>query len=261
MCYRSCRGMSFRGNENDRHQSRARSGIIGSRVRSRRPPCSPQLLRGCSSRHHGARESGQGNGGAKKFFARAMQSGASAKQLKTQVIEADGVALFLSRWTLHVKGATERTFTATTVFRKQPDGGWKALIDNPFGPLILGPEWQSVVHSEIGSAAQGCHATPKECSVILSPSVMVTGSTARRKAYSMSLLTMTHHCSCCTTPLHIEQQAAALYLLETRQTSCNCFSDPFSSSAPGFISHHPLHGVHPPHGCGARLLPCRRAAK
>jgi hypothetical protein len=47
-----------------------------------------------------------------------------------------------------------------------------------------------------------------------------------------------------------------LYLFETRQTSCNCFSDPFSSSAPGFISHHPLHGVHPPHGCGAR---CYRA--
>jgi ketosteroid isomerase-like protein len=80
----------------------------------------------------------------RSFFARAMQSGISAKQLKTQVIEAEGVALFLSRWTLHQKdappGVAERTFTATTVFRKQPDGGWKVLIDNPFGPLILGPE-------------------------------------------------------------------------------------------------------------------------
>ena len=82
----------------------------------------------------------RGTAELRSFFARAMQSGSSAKQLQTQVIEADGVALFLSRWTLHVKGATERTFTATTVFRKQPDGGWKALIDNPFGPLILGPE-------------------------------------------------------------------------------------------------------------------------
>jgi ketosteroid isomerase-like protein len=86
----------------------------------------------------------RGTAELRSFFARAMQSGASAEQLKTQVIEAEGVALFLSRWTLHVKGAgpgaTERTFTATTVFRKQPDGGWKALIDNPFGPLILGPE-------------------------------------------------------------------------------------------------------------------------
>jgi ketosteroid isomerase-like protein len=78
----------------------------------------------------------------RNFFAWAMQSGSWAEQLRTQVIEADGVALFLSRWTLHSKGAdvTARTFIATTVFRKQPDGGWKALIDNPFGPLILGPE-------------------------------------------------------------------------------------------------------------------------
>ena len=74
------------------------------------------------------------------FFDRAMQSGSSAKQLQTHVIEDDGVALFVSRWIFQAKGAAERTFTATTVFRKQPDGGWKALIDNPFGPFILGPE-------------------------------------------------------------------------------------------------------------------------
>jgi ketosteroid isomerase-like protein len=88
-------------------------------------------------------EPGKGARGTEElrsFFARAMQSGSWAEQLRTRVIEADGVALFLSRWTLHSKDATARTFTATTVFRRQPDGGWKALIDNPFGPLILGPE-------------------------------------------------------------------------------------------------------------------------
>jgi ketosteroid isomerase-like protein len=78
------------------------------------------------------------------FFERVMQSGASAKQLKTHVIEADGVALFLSRWTLHVRNnnldSASRIFTATTVFRRQPDGSWKALIDNSLGPLVLGPE-------------------------------------------------------------------------------------------------------------------------
>jgi uncharacterized protein (TIGR02246 family) len=78
------------------------------------------------------------------FFEEVMRSGASAKQLKTHVIEADNVALFLSRWTLNVRdatpGAASRSFTATTVFRKQPDGGWKALIDNSFGPLVLGAE-------------------------------------------------------------------------------------------------------------------------
>lgn len=80
----------------------------------------------------------------RSFFERVMRSGASAKQLKTHVIEANGVALFLSRWTL--KGANAnpaeevRTFVATTVLRKQLDGTWKALIDNSLGPLVLGRE-------------------------------------------------------------------------------------------------------------------------
>jgi ketosteroid isomerase-like protein len=85
-------------------------------------------------------KSARGTGELRSFFAGAMRSGSRAEQLRTQVIEADGVALFLSRWTLHSKDATARTFIATTVFRRQPDGGWKALIDNPLGPLILGPE-------------------------------------------------------------------------------------------------------------------------
>jgi ketosteroid isomerase-like protein len=73
-----------------------------------------------------------------------MKSGASAKQLRTHIIEADGVALFLSRWTLNTKepngDVSSRRFIATTVFRKQPTGAWKALIDNSLGPLVLGPE-------------------------------------------------------------------------------------------------------------------------
>lgn len=78
----------------------------------------------------------------RSFFERVMRSGSSAKQLKTHVIEADGVALFLSRWTLRIadENADERTFIATTVFRRQSDGGWKALIDNSLGPLVLGPD-------------------------------------------------------------------------------------------------------------------------
>lgn len=80
----------------------------------------------------------------RSFFERVMRSGSSAKQLKIHVIEADGVALFLSRWTLQManesSGANDRTFIATTVFRKHADGGWKALIDNSLGPLVLGPD-------------------------------------------------------------------------------------------------------------------------
>lgn len=70
-----------------------------------------------------------------RFFEEAMKSGAVAKQLKMHVIEADGVALFLSRWTL-----APQTFVVTTVFRRQANGTWKALIDNFPGPLVFGAE-------------------------------------------------------------------------------------------------------------------------
>ncbi len=78
------------------------------------------------------------------FFERVMKAGSAAKQRKTYVIEAEDVALFTSRWTLvnasdNSAGET-RTFVATTVLRRQPDGVWKAVIDNAFGPLVLGPE-------------------------------------------------------------------------------------------------------------------------
>lgn len=75
------------------------------------------------------------------FFERVAHAGSSASQLKTHVIEADGIALFLSRWKFTEKnGEVSRTFIATTVFRRQPDGAWLTLIDNSFGPLVLGPE-------------------------------------------------------------------------------------------------------------------------
>jgi ketosteroid isomerase-like protein len=75
------------------------------------------------------------------FFQSAMQSGLTAKQLRTRVIEADGVALFHSRWLLtasrDITNREPRTFVAATVLRRQPDRSWKALIDNLIGPLFL----------------------------------------------------------------------------------------------------------------------------
>jgi ketosteroid isomerase-like protein len=83
----------------------------------------------------------RGRAALREFFEHAMNSGASARQLKTHVLEADGVALFLSRWTLEYKDpsgkVSSRELVATTVFRMQPNGGWKVLIDNSFGPRVL----------------------------------------------------------------------------------------------------------------------------
>jgi ketosteroid isomerase-like protein len=83
----------------------------------------------------------RGKAELRSFFQRVASAGSSATQLKTHVLEADGVALFMSRWKLNEKGGdVSRTFIATTVFRRQPDGSWRALIDNSIGPLILGPD-------------------------------------------------------------------------------------------------------------------------
>jgi ketosteroid isomerase-like protein len=81
----------------------------------------------------------RGSAELRNFFERMVRAGSSVKQLKTYTLEADGIALFLSRWSLYGENEkAARTFVATTVFRKQPDGGWRVLIDNAFGPSLLG---------------------------------------------------------------------------------------------------------------------------
>jgi ketosteroid isomerase-like protein len=71
-----------------------------------------------------------------------MMPGSCAGQLKTRVIEADAVALFISYWRFSGVDATGKNsdwqLTATVVLRKQENGSWWALIDNSFGPMILG---------------------------------------------------------------------------------------------------------------------------
>ena len=74
------------------------------------------------------------------LYAQAAQLGTVARQLQTHVAEADGIALFTSRWSLSVEEGEPQVFFASVVLRQQPDGGWKVLIDSAHGPQILGPE-------------------------------------------------------------------------------------------------------------------------
>lgn len=70
------------------------------------------------------------------FYSRVLQPGAfSVAQIKTHVVEADGIALFTSLWSLSREGTQTKNFIATVVFRQQPDGGWKDLIDS--SPAVL----------------------------------------------------------------------------------------------------------------------------
>ena len=77
----------------------------------------------------------------RRAFQVILESKATAKQIKIHVIETDGIALFISKWTLSGQtsdGASfSREFVATSVFRRHEDGGWRLVIDNAFGPAVL----------------------------------------------------------------------------------------------------------------------------
>lgn len=80
----------------------------------------------------------------RKTFKEILKLGFKATQLKTRTLQTVDVALFISQW--HLEGRTQegkefaKEYIATTVFRRQPDGQWKAVIDNSFGPDILNVE-------------------------------------------------------------------------------------------------------------------------
>ncbi len=79
----------------------------------------------------------RGQAAIRDLYAKMLQPGMAARQLKVRVLEADGIALFLSHWSLRRPDGSETTFTATTVLRHQGEGGWKILLDNAQGPAIL----------------------------------------------------------------------------------------------------------------------------
>ncbi len=58
-----------------------------------------------------------------------------------EVIQADDIALHSSTWKMSGKApdgsAIEQSGFSVVVLRKQSDGGWLMVIDNPFGDLLL----------------------------------------------------------------------------------------------------------------------------
>jgi uncharacterized protein (TIGR02246 family) len=55
----------------------------------------------------------------------------------TRVLEADGLALVVGEWSFTGRGADGEPVTLTghnaDVLRRQPDGSWRFVIDNPWG--------------------------------------------------------------------------------------------------------------------------------
>ncbi len=73
------------------------------------------------------------------LYGDALHANPHVEQLETHIIEADGIALFTSRYILKNGDEPRQTFVSTVVLRQGSDGTWKNLIDNARGPDVLTP--------------------------------------------------------------------------------------------------------------------------
>ena len=75
------------------------------------------------------------------FFLDLFKANGHARQIKTHILTTDDTALFTSKWIYECdNGQGERVSRegiATTVFKYTADNGWKIIIDNSLGPLVL----------------------------------------------------------------------------------------------------------------------------
>ena len=77
-------------------------------------------------------------------FERILKLAPQARALRTETLASGDLALYVSQWRLSTPGVdggeTTRTGVATTVLRRQADGRWQVVVDNPWGPELLGLE-------------------------------------------------------------------------------------------------------------------------
>ena len=66
----------------------------------------------------------------------------TATQAKTHVIETGDIALFTSKWSYTGTSGdgtpVSRESYASVILRKQTDGRWRIVVDNSWGPAVLG---------------------------------------------------------------------------------------------------------------------------
>ena len=83
----------------------------------------------------------RGKNELRNFFKVVFEMNVKAKQIVTNVLETDDIALFTSRWVAEGRTPEGNEFLneniATSVFRRGTDDKWRLVIDNSFGPEVL----------------------------------------------------------------------------------------------------------------------------
>ena len=64
----------------------------------------------------------------------------TATQEKTHVIETDDIALFTSKWNFSgaMLNGDSVSRGSSVILRRQTDGSWRIVVDNSWGPAVLG---------------------------------------------------------------------------------------------------------------------------
>jgi ketosteroid isomerase-like protein len=68
-----------------------------------------------------------------------LDMGGTMSLVAATAIPRGDLALTHSTWRLEVPGSDAMQATTAEVVRRQPDGSWRYIIDNPFGGAVLDP--------------------------------------------------------------------------------------------------------------------------
>lgn len=78
-----------------------------------------------------------GDGPLREMFASYIAAGADFDYGAHEVIVAGDTALHLMRWTATAPDGSSQSALSVAVLRRQADGGWKMVVDHPFGNSVM----------------------------------------------------------------------------------------------------------------------------
>jgi uncharacterized protein (TIGR02246 family) len=87
-----------------------------------------------------ARGAHTGSEEIREVLAGYLSTGASITMNESVAFEAGDLALVHWSWTMGFPDGREAVGATAEVLRRQPDGSWRFLIDNPDGPALIGHE-------------------------------------------------------------------------------------------------------------------------
>lgn len=81
-----------------------------------------------------------GDQALRAMFAEFMASGVNFTYGAHEVVVADGIALHLMAWEVPGPDNVTTRALSVAVLQRQPDGGWKMVVDHPFGDAVMAAE-------------------------------------------------------------------------------------------------------------------------